>query len=58
MFSHHIMMKSSRLKENKNIQENIIKYLRNLFRLKKLKTEAHDVTIKGIRNPFQLKKRE
>ena len=51
-------MKSSRLKENKNIQENIIKYLRNLFRLKKLKTEAHDVTIKGIRNPFQLKKRE
>ena len=31
------MMKSSRLEENKNIKENIIKDLKNLFRLKKLK---------------------
>ena len=28
-------MKSSRLKENNNIEENIIKDVRNLFRLKK-----------------------
>ena len=56
IFSHHIMIKHSRLKEDKNIQENIIKDLRNLK--KKLKTEASDTTIKGIRNLFQLQKRE
>ena len=31
------MVKSSRLEEDKNIEENVIKYVRNLFRLKKLK---------------------
>ena len=42
-------MKSSRLEEDKNLEESIIKYVRNLFRLKK-------TAIKGIRNPFRLKK--
>ena len=56
IFSHLIMIKRSRLKEDKNIQENIIKDLRNLK--KKLKTETSDTTIKGIRNLFQLQKRE
>ena len=32
-----MMMKSSRFEENKNIEENIIKDVRNLFRLRKLK---------------------
>ena len=31
------MMKSSKLEEDKNIEENMIKDVRNLFRLKKLK---------------------
>ena len=31
------MMKSSNLEEDKNIEENMIKDVRNLFRLKKLK---------------------
>ena len=35
-FSQNITMKSSRLKEYKNIEENIIKDVRNFFRLKKL----------------------
>ena len=48
-------MKFSRLKEHKNIEENIIKNKRNIFRLKKLKKEANDSEIKGIRNPFRLK---
>ena len=34
------MIKRSRLKEDKNIQENIIKDLRNLFRLKKTKNRS------------------
>ena len=33
-------MKSSRLEEDKNIEENIVKEVRNLLRLKKLKTET------------------
>ena len=36
IFSQNIMIKSSKLKEYKNIEENIIKYVRNLFRLKKI----------------------
>ena len=32
-----MMMKSSRFEENKNIEENMIKDVRNLFRLRKLK---------------------
>ena len=35
-------MKSSRLEEDKNIEENIIKDVRNLFRLKKLKKETNE----------------
>ena len=37
-------------------EENIIKDVRNLFRLEKLKIETSDTTIKGIRNLFRLEK--
>ena len=47
-------MKSSRFEVYKNIKENIIKDVRNLFRLKKLKKETNDISIKVIRN-FKLK---
>ena len=40
-------MKSSGLEEHKDIKENIIKYVTNLFRLKKLKKETSYVEIKG-----------
>ena len=36
IFSQNIMIKSSKLKEYKNIEENIIKYIKKLFRLKKI----------------------
>ena len=49
-------MKSSRLEDDKNIEENVIKDVRNLFRLKKIKKETNDAAIKGIRNFFKLKK--
>ena len=49
-------MKISKLEEDKNKEENIIKDVKNLFRLKKLKKETNDVAIKGIRNLFRLKK--
>ena len=49
------MMINSRLKEDKNRVENIIKDIRNIFRLKKLKKEINDATIKCIRNIFRLK---
>ena len=39
------MMKSSRLEEDKNTDENIIKDIRNLFRLKKWKKETNDATV-------------
>ena len=48
-------MINSRLKEDKNRVENIIKDIRNIFRLKKLKKEINDATIKCIRNIFRLK---
>ena len=51
-------MKSSRLEEDKNMEENIIKDVRNLFRLRKLKKETNDAVIKGIRNHFRLKKKK
>ena len=35
--SQHIIMKSLRFKKIKNIEENIIEDVRNLFKLKKLK---------------------
>ena len=49
-------MESPRPEEGKTIEENIIKDLRNLFRLKKLKNETNDVAIKGTRNLFRLEK--
>ena len=42
-------MKSSRLEEDKNIEENVIKDVRNFLRLKKLKKETNDVTNKAIK---------
>ena len=47
-------MKSSRLKEEKNIEENVIKDVRNVFRLKKLKKETNDIKINLLRNPLRL----
>ena len=38
------------------IEENKIKGVRNLFRLKQLKKQTNDAAIKGIRNLFKLKK--
>ena len=52
------MMKSSMLEEDKNIERNIIKDVRNLLRLKKLKKETNATTNKDIRNLFRLKKRK
>ena len=49
-------MKSSRCEQYKNIEENIIKNVSNLFRLKQLKRETTNAAIKGIRNNFRLKK--
>ena len=37
--------------------ENIIKDIRNLFRLEKLKIETNYAAIKGIRNLLSLKKK-
>ena len=37
-------------------EENIIKDVRNLFRLKKLKQETIATTIIDIRNPFRLER--
>ena len=44
------MMKSSRLEEDKDIEQNIINDVRNFFRLKKLKKEINNAAIKGKRN--------
>ena len=49
------MIKNLRLEEDKNMKDNIIKDIRNLFRLKNIKKETNDATIKGIRNLFRLK---
>ena len=49
-------MKSSRCEQYKNIGENIIKNVSNLFRLKQLKRETTNAAVKGIRNNFRLKK--
>ena len=37
-------------------EENIIKYVRNHFRLDKLRKETIHITIKGIRNLIRLEK--
>ena len=39
-------------------KENIIKDVRNIFRLEKLKKEIIDTTIKDIKNLFRLEKRK
>ena len=49
-FSQYITIKSSGLEEDRNIEENINKGVRNLFRSNKLKKETNDAAIKGIRN--------
>ena len=38
------------------MEENIIKDVRNLFRLNRLENETNDAAIKGVRNLFRLKK--
>ena len=43
------------MKKIKNIEENIIKDVTNLFILKKLKKETKRAAIREIRNPFRLK---
>ena len=43
-------MKSSGLEEDRNIEKNINKNVRNIFRLNKLEKETNDAAIKGIRN--------
>ena len=53
-----MMMNSSRITEYKNAKENIIKDVRNHFRLQKLKKETNDSAIKSIRNFFRLKKKK
>ena len=50
-FSQHVMMENTRCEE-----ENIVKDVRNLSRLKKLKKETTDTTAKDIRNIFRLEK--
>ena len=42
------MMISSRIEEDKTIEDNIIKGERDLYRSKKLKKEAYDTTIKDL----------
>ena len=46
-------MKSSRLEEDKKIDDNLIKDKKNLFRLKKY---TYDTIIKDVKNLFKLKK--
>ena len=50
------MMKYSKLEEDKNIENNIIKDVRNSFRSKNLRKEENCTAIKDIRNLFRLKK--
>ena len=51
------MTKSSRLEEDKNIEDNIINCAKNLLRLKKLKNERNNTAIKDKRNFVKLKDR-
>ena len=48
-------MKSSGLEEDRNIEENINKGVRDLFRLNKLEKETNDAAIKGLKNAFRQK---
>ena len=49
-------VKNSSLEEDENIKENIIKDVRNHFKLKKIKKETNDTAAQDIRNLFRLKK--
>ena len=51
-------MKSSRLQEYKNIEENIIKDVRNLFRLKEKGKIRNKWQLKVIRNLFRQKNKQ
>ena len=53
----HILTKSPRPEEHENMEEKIIRYVKNLFILNKLKKETNDAAIKGIRNLFRLEKK-
>ena len=46
-------MKSSRLEEDKNIENGVIKDIRNLFRLRKENEANKNIVIKDIRNLFE-----
>ena len=46
-------MESSGLEGDKNIEENIIKDIRNIFGLKKPRNQTSDTTTKYIRNLFR-----
>ena len=50
------MMESLRPEEDENIEENMIKDVKNLFRLEKLEQETNTAAIKGIRNLFRLER--
>ena len=50
-------MKISRREEYKNIKENLIKDVRNLFKLKKIKKGTNDAAVTGIINHFRLEKK-
>ena len=52
-FSQHIMQKRSRLEKDEKIEDNIIKDVKNLFRLKKENEAIKDRIIRDIRNLFQ-----
>ena len=52
------MMKIPRLEEDKNIEENIIKDVRNLFRLKNFKKEPNDTAIKDISLDWKKKRNQ
>ena len=44
------MMKNSRLEKDKNIEENIIKDMKNIFKLKNLKKETNDTATEDTRH--------
>ena len=56
-FSQHIFVKYSKIEEDRNIEENIVKDPTNLVILKKLTKETHDATIEGRKNLFGLKQK-
>ena len=51
------MIEIPRPEDHDNIEENIIKDVKNLFRLNKLQKQANnDAAINGVRNIFRLEK--